>query len=127
MDRRTHPPVTRGAAVSGPQPGATPADTDTRPHPIHQIIRREALRLRSLPPGGYSLPNQVPELAALLQAALTAVEGSTPAGFEFYGRRYFLRVRMAVQLEVFDEPAAAAPLVVGASLSEEGFGHVPGH
>ena len=113
--------------MSAPEHGAPAAEADKPPHPIHEAIRREAERIRSLPRGGYSLAHEVPELAALLNAARGAVDASMPAGFEFFGRHYFLRCRLAVQLEVFDEPAAARPLVAGASLSAESFGHVPGH
>jgi hypothetical protein len=97
------------------------------PHPIHEVIRREAERLRRLPRGGCSPAHEVPELAALLNAARAAVDASLPAGFEFHGRRYFLRSVLVVRLEVFDSPAEDEPLVRGVSLSSEGFGHVPGH
>lgn len=113
--------------MNGPQPDASTADLDTRPHPIHEAIRREAERMRSLPAGGVSLADEVPALAALMNAARAAIDASLPAAFEFHGRTYFLRSALAVRLEVFDTPAAAVPLVTGASISGEAFGHVPGH
>lgn len=118
--------------MSRPQAGAvapegSTADAEAPPHPVHEAIRREAERLRSLPRGGYSLAHEVPEVAALLNAARAAVDASLPQSFEFHGRRYFLLSALHVRLEVFDSPAAGEPLVSGASFSTELFGHVPGH
>lgn len=78
-------------------------------------------------PTGYTMARDYPALNALLNAARAAVDANLPGAYEFKGRRYYLRCRLAVELEVFDEPAAARPLVVGASISGGSFGHVPGH
>ncbi len=95
---------------------------------IHAAIRAAADAVRSMPAGGASDADTWPELAELLAQARAAVESATPAGFEFHGRRYFLRVALVgVHIEVFDHPAAGEPLVRGASLSSERFGHAPAH
>lgn len=93
----------------------------------HAAIRAEADKARSLPPGGVSNAQKWPALETLLAAGRAAVESSVPASFDHMGRCYFLRVRLAMQLDIFETPGAAAPLVRGASLSDEGFGHAPGH
>lgn len=94
---------------------------------VHAAIREQAETLRTAPRPGVRDADEMPEVAALLAASRRAVESSIPSAVLFEGRRYFLRVRLAMQLEVFDVPGAAAPLVRGATVSTENFGHVPGH
>lgn len=94
---------------------------------LHASIRATAERLSSAPAFGVRDADEVPEVAELLTAARKAIEGAIPKDFEFHGRRYYLRARLALQLDVFDVPGAASPLVRGACLSTEDFGHVPGH
>lgn len=94
---------------------------------IHAVIREAADELRRRPAFGLSDASKLHELAALLLSARAAVADAAPKSFEFHGRPYYLRVRMALQLEVFDAPGDSAPLVCGASLSMDEHGHVPGH
>lgn len=94
---------------------------------VHAAILAAAEALKAAPTFGVRDAEEVPELAELLHAARAAVQRSVPSAFEFEGRRYWLRVRLATQLDVFDSPACAAPLVCGAYLSTEDFGHAPGH
>ena len=94
---------------------------------LHTIIRDAAERLSRARAFGVRDADEVPEVAELLNAARRAIEATIPAAFDFHGRRYYLRARLALQLDVFDVPSAAAPLVRGASISTEDFGHVPGH
>ena len=94
---------------------------------VHLVIREHAQRLKAAPFPGVSAAESVPEVAELLTACREAVEGAVPAAVVFKGRRYYLRVRLALQLDVFDAPGAGEPLIRGASFSTEGFGHAPGH
>jgi len=94
---------------------------------IHAAIRATAERLRERKAFGLRDANELPELAELIDAACAAVAGAVPKAFDFHGRPYYLRVRLALQLEVFAAPGDAEPLVCGASFSMEGHGHAPGH
>lgn len=94
---------------------------------VHAVIREQAETLKATPRPGMRDADHMPEVAALLAASRQAVESSIPSALVFEGRRCFLRVRLALQLDVFDSPGAADPLVRGATLSLEDFGHVPGH
>lgn len=94
---------------------------------VHAAIRAHADRLKAAPVAGLRDAASIPEVDALLRACRTAVEAATPAAVVFEGRRYYLRVRMALQMDVFDMPGAAEPLICGATFSTEGFGHTPGH
>ncbi len=94
---------------------------------VHSIIREQAEQLRHVPRPGMREAAELPEVAALLDAARRAVEGAIPSALVYEGRRYFLRVRLALQLDVFDSPGAADPLICGATVSSEDFGHAPGH
>lgn len=94
---------------------------------VHAVIREQAERLKSAAQAGMRDPDDMPEVAALLAASRAAVESSVPSAVVFEGRRYFLRVRLALQLDVFDSPGAGEPLLQGATMSSEDFGYVPGH
>lgn len=94
---------------------------------VHALIRDEAERLRQAPEFGIRDAEELPAVAGLLHAARQAIESAVPSAFWHEGRRYYLRAALAVQLNVFDAPGAAAPLVRGATFSSEGFGHAPGH
>lgn len=94
---------------------------------IHATVREHAERLKAAPQFGTRDADELPEVAALLVASREAVERSVPAAVVFEGRRYYLRVRLAMQLDVFDSPGAGEPLIRGAAMSSEGFGHEPGH
>ena len=94
---------------------------------VHASIRAEAEVLRSAPRFGFRSAEGAPAVSGLLAAARASVEAAVPSEFDYEGRRYFLRVRLALQLDVFDEPGAGSPLVSGATFSSEDFGHAPGH
>lgn len=95
---------------------------------IHAAIRSAAAQLAAVPmPGMSSDLSAYPDLEELLEAASMAVEAAVPTSFAFHGRRYFLRARVATQIEIFDGPGSVAPLVCGAVLSFADVGHVPGH
>ncbi len=74
----------------------------------------------------------MPEMNALLVAAMRALEASPPpqppppSVFVFSGRFYWLRVEVLAKLEAFDSPRASAPLV-GVLCQAQEAGHVPGH
>lgn len=94
---------------------------------VHAVIREQAAHLKATPGLQISDADDYPEAGALLHAARQRVESSIPSAVHFKGRRYWIRVRLALQLEVFDAPGAAEPLLVGATVTHEGFGHAPGH
>lgn len=94
---------------------------------VHAAIREQAERLHAAPAPGIRDAEELPEVAGLLGAARQAVESSIPRSFVHFGRLYYLRVRLALQVDVFDSPAAGFPLVRGATFSCEDFGHAPGH
>jgi len=107
--------------------GTPPKPPGGKADDAHAAIRAEADKARSLPPFLASKARQWPALDALIAAGRGAVEGSIPASFDHKGRRYFLRVRLAMQLDFFENPGDAAPMLSGVTLSAEGFGHAPGH
>jgi hypothetical protein len=94
---------------------------------VHGAIREAAAALQSSPHVGFRDADELPEVAELMHAARIAVQAGVPRSFVFEGRRYWLRVRLAVQIDVFDSVGAGEPLIRGASLSTEGIGHAPGH
>ena len=71
--------------------------------------------------------SEFPEVAALLHAARDAIAAQMPQSFVFEGRRYWLRSRLGAQIDVFAAPGYADPLLVGASLATDDYGHRPGH
>lgn len=94
---------------------------------VHEAIREAAQALRNGPLDGYRAAGEYPELEALLRFARKKVEDSAPKVVEFEGRRYWLRCRMAIELQVFDHPTSLEPLLTGALINEDPFGHAPGH
>ena len=94
---------------------------------LHAAIREAAAQLNGAKTFSMRDADELPEVAELLAEARKAIEAAIPTGFEFHGRRYYLRSRLALQLDVFDAPGAAVPLVRGMSWSTEDFGHAPGH
>lgn len=94
---------------------------------IHAAILADAATLNASERFGIRSAADFPELAELLEACRAAVAASVPRYVTFKGRTYWLRVRLAVQLDVFAKPGDAHPLVRGASLSTQEFGHAPGH
>ena len=95
---------------------------------VHAVIREQAewvkRSMRSRPLWRHGIPN---ELDALCTAACEAVEFAVPPSIEFEGRRYFLRVSLAMKLELFDSPSNIDPLICVVTSSIERFGHAPGH
>lgn len=96
-------------------------------HDIHSAIRAAAAQLAGSPFTGVLDAASFPELNALLDEASRAVEGGVPTAFVFHGRTYFLRARIAAQLDVFESDGAARPLISGVVFSRENVGHAPGH
>lgn len=94
---------------------------------IHAAIRTAAAQLAGAPVPGLLSATSFPELNALLEDASLAVERGVPTAFVFHGRTYFLRVRIAAQLDIFDSAGAGQPLVCGAVLSNKDVGHTPGY
>ena len=94
---------------------------------VHAIIRADAERLKRMPRAANHIPDDMPEVVALMTACREAVEATTPSIAKFAGRTYWLRVGMLLKLEIFDSPGAAEPLLHGTAFNATGFGHVPGH
>lgn len=94
---------------------------------VHAIIRADAEALKATAESGVYDAEQFPELAALLHAGREAVSAGVPRTMLYKGRNYWLRVRLAVQLDVFAQPGDADPLVRGVSGSTDDYGHAPAH
>lgn len=94
---------------------------------VHSLIQEQAATLRHSGPHGVRDADTLPEVAALLEAARKAIGAAVPSTFVFEGRIYWLRVCLAAQINVFDGPAKASPLVQCLSLNSDDFGHTPGH
>ena len=94
---------------------------------VHATIREHAAALNATPGFGVCDADEFPELAALLTASRAAVGAGVPRIVFFKGRNYWLRVRLAVQLDIYEQPGDALPLVQGMSFSTEDHGHAPGY
>ena len=94
---------------------------------VHAAIQRQAAALKAAPVRGASDAELFPEGAALMEACRVAVGEAVPRSVLFAGRPYWVRVRLAYGVEVFDSPTATEPLIRGASYSAETHGHRPGH
>jgi hypothetical protein len=98
---------------------------------VHAIIREQAETLNRRPPGTYAMPADVPEVAALVLAAIRTIEAAmqaaTPSTVAFEGRTYWLQVETMAKLDVFDSPGASAPMLPGSVFRTKVAGHVPGH
>ena len=92
---------------------------------VHTLIAEQAATLRHAPPG-LADASEFPEIDALLHAGREAVAAGVPRFVFFKGRNYWLRVRLAVQLDVFAHRSDATPLLCGLSFSTEDTGHEPG-
>jgi hypothetical protein len=71
--------------------------------------------------------DELPEVAALLEASRLALGKAVPKSMDYEGRTYWLRVRMVAHIDVFGEPGSCIPLVQGMTFNTDVFGHVPGH
>lgn len=98
---------------------------------VHAIIREQAETLKRGPPGARAMPADVPEVAALVLAAIrnfeAAMQAATPSTVVFEGRTYWLQVEAMAKLEVFDSPGASEPMLPGSMFRTKVAGHVPGH
>ena len=94
---------------------------------VHEAIRADAESLKGAARFGMRDADEFPELAELMHAGREAVAAAVPGSLVFKGRTYWLRARLAVQLDIFAAPGDAAPLVSGLSLSTDDHGHAPGH
>ena len=95
---------------------------------VHAAIREEAAQAMSRPSGGASDSKDWPALDALMRVCRAELVDAIPEFIDYHGRRYFLRVHLVMtELEVFDGPGKAVPLMRGALGLIEGAGHVRGH
>mgnify|MGYP000854664517 FL=1 len=94
---------------------------------IHAAIGAAAKKLRARATFGVRNASELPEVAALMDAASAAGVTEVPDSFEFHGRLYYLRARVILRMDIYDSPGAALPLLSGASFSKEDGGHAPGH
>lgn len=97
------------------------------PRDVHAAIREAAASLKASTRTGFRNADEFPEVSALLHAGRDAVAATVPRSLEFEGRTYWLRVRLAAQVDIFDAPGDAVPLVSGVSFSTTDHGHAPGH
>lgn len=98
---------------------------DDRRH-IHERIKQQAAAIQAQPLPRVADLDKHPDLQALLNAAMEAVEAVLPAGVEFEGRRYWLRVRVLADLALYDAPGNVLPMVRVYS-GGRWTGHTPGH
>jgi hypothetical protein len=95
---------------------------------VHAAIAEQAAELRSAGRFGVRDADELPETAALLDAARDAVAAGVPRFVRHAGRNYWLRVRLVgLEIDLFAAPGDAEPLVRGASMSLDPHGHRPGH
>lgn len=110
-------------AANTPPEQAAPSTGD-----VHERIAAEAAKLRGQARPGLRGVSDMPALAALMDSASKAVEGSIPTHFEHLGKTYYLRVSIGVaRLIVFDSPSSPEPMALALSGSHNEFGHLPGH
>lgn len=93
---------------------------------VHETIREQAAIVRTLP-AGIGSAGQFPELDGLLSAAADGVRAGVPRTIHYVGRKYWMRARLVMQIDIFDSPGAGAPLVEGFNISTKEYGHEPGH
>ncbi len=105
----------------------TPKRPSPAPRDVHEAIREASAALRSAPRFGVSDAGEYPEVSALMSRCREEVEASIPKSVLFEGRRYWLTVRLSMQVDVYGEPGDAVPLISGAIFSTERHGHKPGH
>ena len=94
---------------------------------IHATIRADAEALKASPHVRMRNGEDFPELNALLYACRDAVVASLAQSVIFEGRRYFMRCRLTMRLDVFANPGEADPLASAVNFSSEPRGHAPGH
>lgn len=104
----------------GKRPGRVERD-------VHAAIAEEAARLRIGEASRVSGSSEFPESTALLNAAREAISANVPRFLSYRGRRYWLRVRLLAQFDVFAGPGDAVPLLEGLAGSTEDYGHAPAH
>lgn len=91
---------------------------------VHGRIRAESERLKAAAVFGFHQPQDVPELSALLNAGFDAVAQAVPKRFDYEGRAYWIRCRLAVQLDIYEEPGDRSPMARGAIASAKDCGYV---
>jgi hypothetical protein len=94
---------------------------------VHAAIAAAGAALKASGRVGIRDAADFPEAAALLHAIRDAIADAVPRSVMFEGRRYWPRVRLAAQIDVFASPGDGEPLLIGASLSADEHGHRPGH
>lgn len=69
-----------------------------------------------------------PHAAALIESARGAIANAVPASVEHDGRRYWIRLSIAIaHLEIFDDAASAEPVARAICGGSERYGHSPCH
>jgi hypothetical protein len=102
------------------RPGRVPAD-------VHERILDQVATIKRDGPHVARDADELPEVAALLEAGRIAVGSAVPSSMIYEGRTYWLRVSMVAHIDVFSDPGARIPLVHGVTFNTDAFGHVPGH
>lgn len=94
---------------------------------VHAAILAAGEALKSGGRVGIRSGDEFPEVSELLHAIRDAIAASVPRSVVFEGRRYWPRVCLAVQIDVFAAPGDAEPLLMGVSFSTDEHGHQPAH
>jgi hypothetical protein len=94
---------------------------------VHEQIRAEATEMRGKRYFAVRDAAAYPAIDGLMRSARSHIAGAMPSTFVHGGRTYFLRLRFAVGIEIFDSPGTAVSLVDGFMASSDEVGHVPGH
>jgi hypothetical protein len=94
---------------------------------VHKAILDGAALLRAQPSPAVRQGSELPELAALLQAARAAIGAAVPRSFTFEGREYWVSARLVVTLDVFGSSSDHEPLVRGMAFDFNDYGFRPGH
>ncbi len=94
---------------------------------VHKAILDAAALLRDQPAPGALHAADLPEVAALLDAAKSAIGETVPRSFLFEGREYWLSARLVIAMDIFGSSGDSVPLVRGLSFSLTDHGFRPGH
>lgn len=94
---------------------------------VHATIRADAEALKAAPAFGARDAGEFPEIADLMTTCGLAVAAALPKSVVFEGRTYWLRVGLAMHLEIFAHPGDGEPLVSGMRFAGEEHGHAPWH
>lgn len=93
---------------------------------VHAEIAETAAYLHTGTPGEASDASEFPGTQALLFAIADKVAAAVPRSVALSGRRYWLRVGLALEIEVFATPGEALPLLSGVTFSTAEGDDAPG-